>query len=98
MDRYDIIINVNGHKGIGLRVNKTEARKLFDIGKTVFLLANKLRPGMMFQPCPVQIDDWRADLRPRVVTEFDAEVNSYEYYNCRWNWICGFNHCCWLSL
>ena len=59
-----------------LRVNKTKARRLFNEGKTIYLVPCKVYPdprGMWIQPY---------DIDKKFDKTFDTIVNSYEYYNC----------------
>ncbi len=76
MDNRTFSIHVNGHKGIVDRVSKTTARKLYDSGKTVFLLGHKLWIGMMYQPCPINQSDRFGD------NSFDCNCNEFAWYNC----------------
>jgi hypothetical protein len=66
-------ITIDGYR----RINKTNARKLYNRGVEIVLCPNKMRP---FTPWQFEIRikrklDWTA-------TTFDKVVNEFEYYNC----------------
>ena len=65
MKKYEI----NGYK----RINKTEARKLFNSGAGIVFCPYKLRPGAPWYP---GVYYWKTGLN------FDAAVAAFEYYNC----------------
>ena len=59
-----------------VKTNKPSATKLFNSGKTVYLLPNKVRlDNMWIRPFAISIDN--ADGK-----SFDAILNSYSFYNC----------------
>lgn len=59
------------------RINKTTARRYFDIGLPIVFCPVNLRP---FTPWHVEIEQCKGGLR--VDDNFDTFCNSFEYYNC----------------
>ena len=59
-----------------VKTNKPSAVKLFNSGKTVYLLPNKVRlDNAWIKPFAISIDNAEGK-------SFDAILNSYSYYNC----------------
>ena len=56
------------------RVNKSVARKLFNLGKDIFMIPCKANPHSPWTGFAV-INNSEGDV-------FDKIVNAYEYYNC----------------
>lgn len=56
------------------KVNKSAARKAYNEGKVVYLIPCKARVGV-FQPVAINIRNLDGH-------DFDATVNTFEYYNC----------------
>ncbi len=65
------------------RVNKTKARRLYNEGKTLYLVPNKCRfdfDGFWIPPYKInkiESFEWQG-----VTKDFDKLINSFEYYNC----------------
>lgn len=59
------------------RISKQEARKLWDAGKPVYIIACKMRPGMPFSMgmniCRDEAGGW---------TDFQSVCNNFMFYNC----------------
>lgn len=61
-------------KSVIMRVDKREARKMYDKGYTIYLQSCTMRFDNKWQSaCPVSKKDGR---------DFDSVVNDYTYYNC----------------
>jgi hypothetical protein len=56
------------------KITKSEARKLYDSGKTIYLNMSKMLFDNIWQPA-ISINKKEAD------STFDSLVNSYSYYN-----------------
>ena len=61
-----------------LKIRKTMARKLFNEGKSIYLLPCKMRVNNMWQS-PYEM------VKNEEYPDFDKMVNNYEYYNCQYN-------------
>lgn len=67
------------YNGIELKqVNKTVARKLFDNGTTVYLLASNMRLNNAW----TKPHDINKSMYDTEYENFDKIVNAFEYYNC----------------
>lgn len=60
-----------------IRITKTQARKLYDEGKSFIMVPNKLRPDCF---AAIPIDEH--SFENLTGTSFDTMVNSFEYYDC----------------
>ena len=61
------------------QVNKTSARKHYDEGKTIYLLACNMRVNNQWQGlCLVN----KSDVPEAFMQSFDSVVNDFKYYNC----------------
>ena len=71
-------IECNGFK----RINKIQARKRYESGKSVFLLPCNVAPNSIWIK-PIRIKDTsnEFDFMPEWDL-FDSKVNAFEYYNC----------------
>ena len=62
------------------RVSKREARKLFDSGESIYVIAHKMRPGYPFSlGITINKSDWPDDERN---ADFDYRVRWFICYNC----------------
>ena len=60
------------------QVSKTRARRLYEDGKTIYMLACKMRYNNVWQsPCPMN-----KKLRAWENHTFDTIVNEFTFYNC----------------
>ena len=58
------------------RINMRQARKLYNEGTAIYLLPSKAMPGSVWiLPIRISLDSYDPG-------EFDAEVNTFRYYNC----------------
>lgn len=57
------------------RINKAQARKLYEAGKPFWIVACNLKPecGILIGSCSFEF---------LTETPFDTMVSNYEYYNC----------------
>lgn len=63
--------------------NKAIARKAYNAGETIILYANKVRPNNMWiQGHEISIESIK-EAGGIASTDFDTIVNTFEYYNCR---------------
>jgi hypothetical protein len=68
-----------------MKLTKSQARKAYDAGQTVYIIAHKLAPFTMYafeypatKPEPIPEPAWDGDAR----ASFDSVVQSYTFYNC----------------
>lgn len=58
------------------RINMRQARKLYNEGTAIYLLPSKIILGSVwFLPIRISLDSYDPG-------SFDAEVNTFRYYNC----------------
>lgn len=58
------------------RINMRQARKLYNEGTAIYLLPSKAMPGSVWiLPIRISLDSYDPG-------DFDAEVNTFRYYNC----------------
>lgn len=58
------------------RINMRQARKLYNEGTAIYLLPSKIVLGSVwFLPIRISLDSYDPG-------SFDAEVNTFRYYNC----------------
>lgn len=66
------------------RVDKRQARKIYDNGKEVVFCPCNLRPFGFWNPSVKILKDFEDNviLNGKPSNDFDKVVNSFEYYNC----------------
>lgn len=67
------------------RIDKRQAKKLYDAGKTIILCACNLRPFGFWRPeIPINKTDYlkHGYTAPASDYDFRHRVNSFEFYNC----------------
>ena len=63
-----------------IKINKSEARKQFNVGVNVYIIPNKMSIDNMWMPL-YKMNKWELESIDNSIT-FDKFINEYEYYNC----------------
>ena len=63
-----------------VKINKSQARKQYELGVTVYITPCKMRLGNMWNP-EIEMNKYNLlEVNPNIT--FDGFINEFEYYNC----------------